>query len=173
MENNSNGLSRDYIAIDTNVFGKIAAANGRILELLKFLMKNKVCLLLDEEGRILREYMHHLKEAFREQDAGDPEWVVIMRHWMKPDIRIYIDVKSNKNSELRNAIFSIIPTTEYEDATFVCVAFIKDRVLITNDHKDILSKRDALKRIAERSGLMEADVISSEAAHAKVPQSTI
>ncbi len=42
MMNDGNGLPSDYIAIDTNVFGKIANKDGRIRALPHFLMGNKV-----------------------------------------------------------------------------------------------------------------------------------
>ena len=42
MTNNGNGLPDDYIAIDTNVFGKITDDDGRIFALPRFLMENKV-----------------------------------------------------------------------------------------------------------------------------------
>ncbi len=90
-----------------------------------------------------------------------------MAYWKDAEIWIRIDAP---NSEIWIDISNEMPNDEV-DATFVCVAFIKDRVLITDDRKDILSKRDALKRIAELSGLMEADVISSNTAAAKVPPS--
>ncbi len=49
-----NGLPADYIAIDTNIFRKIAR-NGDIFILLGFLMENGVRLLVDKEGKIAAE----------------------------------------------------------------------------------------------------------------------
>ena len=167
MTHNSNGLPNDYIAIDTNVFGCIARKDKEhILALLRFLQANNVRLLVDQEEIIEQEYEHHLNNTeFIKQHEGS----LIedsMNYWMNSDFWIRTGVQ---NSEIWPDISDEIPHDKV-DATFVCVAFIKDRALITDDHKDILSKRDALKSIAERSGLMEADVISSDAASAKMPQ---
>ncbi len=173
MMNNSDGLPNDYLAIDTNVFGNIANTDedgrARTLELLDFLKGKKTRLLTDKGKRIQDEYECHINtRKFRKQHARNRKLRRVLKYWMHLGIRTRIDAE---NSEIWPDISNEMPHDEV-DATFVCVAFIKDRALITNDHRDILSKRETLKRIAERSGLMEADVISSDAAHAKMPQST-
>lgn len=169
MKKISKGLPTDYIAIDTNVFWSIAK-NGDILMLLSFLMVNKARLLVDQEGKIQEEYGRLLNKKKFQKKHGGTEIGYVMGYWMAPEMRHRVDIA--QNSELRDAVLNIMPSSGDEvDATFVCVAFIKDRVLITDDRKGIFSKPETLKQIAKRSGLTKADVISSNEACAKVPQS--
>ena len=161
-----NGFPSDCIAIDTNVFGhltnKSKNADKHINNLLIHFMNQKTSLLVDENGNILKEYDRHLnRPEFRERFEGKNE-AYILYYWMHPDIRKKVTVM---NDNLRAAILNTIPEEQEEaDRIFVYIAFVKGRILISNDDKHIIRRRDELRDVTRNLCPKGGDVMSSRTA---------
>lgn len=168
-----NGLTDDFIAIDTNVFGHLIDAEknaGRhIHRLLAMLAKKKITLLVDADGTISAEYAHHLiaERLHAKQRKNEAQ---IIDYWMNhaPQKNVAI----NQNDSLWHAILRVIPESNEEpDRVFVYVAFKEGRILISNDHKHVIKRRDDLKLCYNHSTIPAgADVMPSSEAYALVKQ---
>ena len=165
-------LTDDFVAIDTNVFGHITDgklnSDRHIDRLLRTLFKMEAWLLVDDGGFIVDEYSHHI---LQKTDSLTPDQIRVLRFWM--DSQQHKGVPVNKFSQIWNDICSIVPEeTESDkddvDRIFVYVAFVNDRILISNDEKDIIKKRDDLKLKATELGLSHADVMTSQEAYQKL-----
>ncbi len=219
-----NNLTKDFIAVDTNVFEHLfnrkKNVNQHISKLIKRLYKDKIRLLIDapkkdnsprgddtpieddspieeirivEEykgSRIMREYRRrlfpyasHVEEQNSPRQDGDAEpQEVDAESQEKGAERILLDillrnperVYVNQADNLMRSIKGIIEAQEGKPVTdrfFVYVAFKKDRMLVTNDRGDILSKKEELKRRARRAQkrrLKDADILSSQEAYEKI-----
>lgn len=165
------GLTDDFIAIDTNVFGHINSSRNEDMHIHRLLScdSESVKLLVDDGEVIASEYKRHLKDSMRGdcEIAGGPQMLELcIRRWMRPQKQEQVVVC--KDDELMAAIKSIVPTEESTDQIFVYVAFAKDRILISNDEKHIINNRCALKLKAEDMELSQADVMTSEEASARL-----
>ncbi len=165
-------MTVDFIAVDTNVFGHIHNKNmnteNHIYKLLKSLVDLKVLLLIDDEGVIRHEYKHHIERKIERLTIDNR---IILRLWMDPQNHECVTV--DESSLLWNGICAIVPeeqdkNKEEVDRIFVYVAFVKDRILISNDEKHIINNRDKLKSKAEGMDLLQADVMTSKEAHKKL-----
>ncbi len=169
-----NGLTCDYIAIDTNVFLHLTNekfnSDRHIHKLLQVPKEgeNKIHLLVDTNGEIFSEYGRHLlKEEFLQSRQRKNE-AQIIKYWLRFAPRKPISV--HKTDQLWSAIFSIIPEAKEEvDRIFVYVAFQTGRILISNDRKHIVSRRGQLKS-CYRNGFCSngADVMDSQEAYNRI-----
>lgn len=159
----------DYVAVDTNVFGHITDSKRQkhIISLLSRLERAGTALLVDDQKVIYGEYNRHLSADLGKK--GFSEVIVrLMRYWMDFAPRKLVAV--NKGDSLFGEIRAVIPEEKEEvDRVFVYVAFKSDRVLVSNDTKHIVPRREALleKTRQHRSG-KKADILTSEEAAARV-----
>lgn len=171
------GLTDDFIAIDTNVFGQInSVENNEDLHIHALLSaeSESVLLLVDDGGVINDEYRRHLRKSLdgEYEIAGGPAMLELcVLRWMKPRKQKRVTVHAD---ELMIAIKSVVPPTEPIDQIFVYVAFVMNRILVSNDKGHIIGKRNELKsRVREQArgrNLSHADVMCSREAHARLEQ---
>lgn len=164
-------LSHASIAIDTNVFGHLTSKtlnnDKHINALLRYFINQKTSLLVDKDKKIETEYKHHLnnpelKKRYRKREEG-----YIMRYFMHPQRRKKVPVSKDA---LWNAIHHVIPKEdEEEDRTFVYVAFVTGSIVISNDKKHIVNRRDDLKAATKTMCSYEVDVMTSKTAHNQIP----
>lgn len=173
-------LPSDWIAIDTNIFGHLISpkhnSDKHIYNLLKYLKDNNVLLLVDDRQYIRNEYntriRDFIKKAYERQDERH-----ILRHFINPQNHEKVSISCT--DELMNAILTVIPKEEDPDRYFVYVAFNKDRILITNDRKDMIDSdrkegkkegetRDKLRKIAKQYNFFKADIFDSKEAWKKL-----
>ena len=161
-----NGFPSDCIAIDTNVFGHLTNESKNkdkhINSLLENLIKQKTSLLVDKNGNILKEYQRHLnRPKFRESYEGKDE-AYILYYWMYLVTRKKVSVM---NDNLWTAVLKVIPEEQEEvDRIFVYIAFVKGRILISNDDKHIIGRRDELRDVTCNLCPEGGDVMSSKTA---------
>lgn len=161
-----NGLTRDFIAIDTNVFAHLTNENmntdNHIHKLLRMPKKedNKINLLVDADRSIFSEYNRHLKVEYLDAQQRKNE-AQIIRYWIRlaPKKKVVID----KKGQLWGAIHAIIPEKDEEiDRIFVYVAFKMGRILVSNDYRHIVNRRKQLKTCCTNGHCgEEADVMCS------------
>lgn len=168
-----NGLTCDYIAIDTNVFGHLTNEEintcRHIHKLLRVPGKqdNKICLLVDAGNSIFSEYRRHLNEEFLQLRQRKSE-AQIIKYWLRFAPKQSVTV--NKNEQLWDAIYKIVPEDQEEiDRIFIYVAFKKGRILLSNDFKHIVNRRDQLKSCYTKGFCSKgADVMGSKEAYHRV-----
>ena len=171
------------ITIDTNVFlrfvNKSENTDGHITAFLRFLLLEKTQLVVDEDGRILSEYQHHIIPAFR---------AASVKNFEVHQIRYWLDCITNRRNLKKvevdhDSLMNAIRVLVYEgdaatDCIFVYVAFKSQTTLVSNDRRNIVigsardkggQRRDLLLRVARRHRLRGADILTSEEAHAKIP----
>ena len=162
-----NGLASNCVAIDTNVFGQLGDCpentGKHINNLLQFLMKRRTSLLVDEEGKIVKEYNYHLNKPKFKKKYDKKDEVHIMGYWINPDIRKKVSVV--KNGLWTNIEGVILEPQEEVDRILVYIAFISKRVLISNDYAHITNRRGQLQSVVENLQLAGADVLTSSDAH--------
>jgi len=169
-----NGLSEDWIVLDTNIFLHSLHDNKkarRIKLLLNFLWKNSIALLIDDKMVIIKEYYRHLSQQFKNKPEQNSSMVRVLRLL---DSRNLKAVKLEDYRDLQQAIRRCIP--EGADKVFVGVAFAKGRILVTND-KPLLAKREQLlsstkqsRNRLHRSGQNskdKSDILCSDTAEAR------
>lgn len=144
-----NKLADDHIAIDTNIFEHLLnpAVNtaDHIGRLLSTLRNDAIGLITDAGRRINAEYQRRfsMHKNIRNQDH-----LYTLKYWSNPD-RIKLEVDVNQQDSLMTAIRRIIPdrnrgkTSCAIDRLFVYVAIDSDRVLVTNDRRDIRGEKTA------------------------------
>ena len=144
-----NELANDHIAIDTNIFEHLLnpAINkeDHIGRLLSALRDDDIGLIIDAGRRISAEYQRRFS---RHKGVRNQDHLYTLKYWSSPD-RIRLEVDVGLQDSLMTAIRRIIPDRDRGkiscaiDRLFVYVAFDSDRVLITNDRRDILGERTA------------------------------
>ena len=176
-----NNLTQDFIAIDTNVFMHLFDSESKmntddhILYLIERLRKDEVRLLIDgprEKSRIRGEYYECLSPYVNSSlQWGRAEWK-LLRYFLLPENSKVVDIDQKDN--LMVSIKGIIGVQKGESVTdrfFVYVAFKKERVLVTNDSDDILSKKKELKRKTKKLRLKGTDILSSQDAYKRIADS--
>ena len=178
-----NILTKDFIAIDTNVFMHLFDSekntDDHILYLIERLRKDEIRLLIDgprEKSRIWGEYLARLSPYLNSSlQWGRAEWKLLRYFLLLPGNSKVVDIDQKDN--LMVSIKGIIGMRKGEPVTdhfFVYVAFKKERVLVTNDRDDILSKKKELKRGARKAKTLKlkgADILSSQEAYKKIANS--
>ena len=170
---------QDSLAIDTNVFCHLidcrVNVGSHINELLRHILQNENSLIVDDEGRILAEYNCHLPAAIKgANDTGDE--IFILRAWMNilqnPDMLIKVPLENDQIMQLLRK--QIKPRRGSNDRIFVYVAFKQNKILISNDHHDIVggfrrskrsTRRKTIMRRAKRMRLRNFDFMNSRTAH--------
>ena len=167
------GLTNDFIAIDTNVFGHLINSRvntgNHIHKLLRVPPEERgaITLLVDAGGEIQGEYRVHLRpDHLRASDRLDE--AQIMKYWMSLVPREKVTV--NEKEPLWNAISKIlIEQNEPTDRIFVYVAFKKDRILISNDRRHIINRRARFQACRDCGCCGEgADVMCSREAYERI-----
>ena len=172
-----NKLTRDFIAIDTNIFEHLLNpqnnTNDHVYKLLKqLLIIDKIKLLVDGKKKITDEYDKRLTPRVK-QINDDSKKRRLLRYWIKSENRKYVKVSED---ELMGKIKIIIPPKKGKPRTdryFVYVAFKEDRVLITNDRKDMIDegikkgeRRKKLLKISKKiEGSKNANILTSQIAY--------
>ena len=175
-----NNLTSDWIAIDTNVFGHLINpkhnSDKHIYNLLKQLKDDNIFLLVDDKQLMRKEYnkriRQYIKEAYERQDER-----YILLYFI--DRQNHKEVPVSYANDLMSAILKVISEKKDPDRYFVYVAFNKDRVLITNDRKDMIDSdrkkgkkegetRDKLRKIAKQYNFFKADIFDSKEAWKKL-----
>jgi len=160
-------LTRDTIAIDANVFRHMFNpqnnVDGHIHALLNQLMDDKIKLLIDDEGEILKECNHQLKPYLKSEDDRYAEGPLLL-YWFRQANQKLVPVDSI--DDLMTAINPIVPPCKGADRFYVYVALKEGRILVTNDKKDIWNVRDSLLEIEARAE--GADILTSQEAHRKL-----
>lgn len=145
-----NNLTNDYIAVDTNVFEHLMNPQkntcNHIYKTLIQLIKDKILLLVDNRRKIINEYFNNIPQYLQYENDKKGEGKLLF-HFLKMENHkvIHTDLSDN----LMSAIKNIIPEHKKTDRFFVYVAFKKNRILITNDRRDIIdegTKHDERRR---------------------------
>ena len=126
---------------------------------------------MDNEGKISNEYSHHLLRGnFLKRNDINAEQHSI-RYWMDFARRETVTIC---NDLLLNAIIKIIPEEKEEtDRILVYVAFKKNRVLISNDVKHIINRREELcGECRDASDISNSELLTSKEAYNRVTCST-
>lgn len=172
----TNSPFRDAIAIDTNVFENLLNPQENrerhINRLLTHLIEECVALLLDKDGRIWGEYLNRIGPILANTDDRGAE-IYILRYWIgaAPCLHSAVDL----SDELMTIIKKVIhETPETVDRILVYVALSKGRVLVSNDHKHIVSgpvresgqtpRRDRLKRSSRKVRPKGGNILTSKEA---------
>ena len=129
------GLTNDFIAIDTNVFGHLINneinADCHIHKLLRAPTEgeDEIKLLIDTGGEIIKEYGYHLRPKYLEVSERLDE-AQILKYWM-----LYVSKEKtvvDKTGLLWRTISEVLPESgEETDRIFVYIAFKKERILIS------------------------------------------
>ena len=178
----TNNLTSDFIAIDTNVFEHLLSPKenneNHIGRLLASLASDEIRLLVDkEDGHIVKEYKHRLDRFLEKQSQGGGEThqdhIGIFRYWFRPETHEGVAV--DKKGSLMRDIRKIVDSGDIVDRTFVYVAIQKDRILVTNDRRDIIDigkrpgkRRQELRRLARKSRKKRAGILTSAEACNKI-----
>lgn len=137
------------IAIDTCVFEHLLNpqwnTEAHIDALLMNLLKSNHRLLVDEPGRIAREYITMIIPIIRNNAEERAAVLPLLRHWMSQEIRETIAV-DRQDALIRHIQSIIIERDELVDQMFVYVACRRGTTLVTNDRQHILSRAGALLR---------------------------
>ena len=173
-----NNLTEDFIAIDTNVFEHLfnpeKNTDNHIWNLIERLYKDEIGLLIDSPGdprkgsRIMGEYDRRLLAYVKPRQEVGAESVLLKIFFENTKL---VEVDISQTDKLMVSIKGIIKAKPVTDRYFVYVAFKKERVLVTNDSDDILSKKKELKHKAKTLRLKGADILSSQEAYKKIADS--
>ena len=177
-----NELADDHIAIDTNIFEHLLNpdinAEDHIGRLLSALRDDDIGLIIDAGRRINAEYRRRFS---KHKNIRNQDHLYTLKYWSNPD-RIKLEVDVNPRDNLMTAIRRIIPDRDHGkvscaiDRLFVYVAFNSDRVLVTNDRRDILgekttrgNRRAQLLKKAKQMRKRNAAIYDSQEACSKLP----
>ena len=145
----SNELADDYIAIDTNIFEHLLNpainADDHIGRLLSALRDDDIGLIIDAGRRISAEYRHRFS---MHKNVPNQDHLYTLKYWSNP-ARIKLEVSVSPQDSLMTTIKRIIPDRDRGkiscaiDRLFVYVTIQSDRVLVTNDRRDIHGEKTA------------------------------
>lgn len=174
----TNSLTRDFIAIDTNVFEWLLNPqkniDNHIGVLLTALALDGVRLLVDgKDGRIVKEYRNRFARFFDRQSGSGgvahQDHLEILRYWFR--LESHREVGVNRGDALMNAIKVIIDSGNATDRTFAYVAINENRILVTNDRGDFIDigsqhgkRRQKLLQLAKRQKKKQAGILTSQEA---------
>ena len=182
-----NGLTSDFVAIDTNIFMHLmhdgdainsSNAGSHIDGLLDRLQLDGIGLLVDSSRKIAAEYLEYIVPILDKSDEMDLKRY-ILTYWMNecPHHEVTLDRKSRLFVAIKNVIHE---SSEECDRIFVCVAFEEGRCLITNDSLHILfgptaeknttknNRYTRLLRETKKLRQKSAEILSSKAAFSRV-----
>ena len=169
---------QDAVAIDTNVF--VHLRNPRenpdrhIHHLLGILVEQSVELLVDNGSVIQQEHVRNVIPMLEGRSVDGAE-AYLLQYFM--DANIQRKVVVNRRDGLMAAINRVIfERSKNADRTFVYIAFIQGKSLITNDMADIVEgpagqrtlRRDRLFRETRGLRAKGADIYTSQEAHAAI-----
>lgn len=162
MKRSINNLTSDTIAIDANVLRHLMNpqnnVDGHIGVLLKRLIQDGIQLLVDDQKEIGREYEYQILRRAENMEEGRAERILLL-YWLNLDNHRMVTV--DMTGKLMSDITEVVPVKNGADRFYIYVAFKKNRILITNDKKDILNQRGLLAQIGPQC----AYILSSQDAH--------
>ena len=161
-----NKLTKDFIAIDTNIFMHILNpqknTDEHIDQLLEQLSDDGIKLLVDDGKRIINEYSRCLDEMIEGMELDSRQ--LLLLYWL--------DVQNHKSIKVEDTLLvsikTIIPLGEgsVTDCYFVYVALKEGRILITHDKNDIGKRRKELLKIPKKIGRKKgSDILTSQEAY--------
>ena len=160
-----NKLTKDFIAIDTNIFMHILNpqknTDEHIDQLLEQLSDDGIKLLVDDGKRIINEYNRCLDEMIEGMELDSRQ--LLLLYWL--DAQNHKSIKVIPKDTLLVSIKTIIPLGDgsVTDCYFVYVAFKEGRILITHDENDIGKRRKKLLKISKKSGRKKgSDILTSQ-----------
>ncbi|MDA7955890.1 MAG: hypothetical protein MPK34_01440 [Gammaproteobacteria bacterium] len=137
-----NNLTSDWVAIDTNVFEHVldnrVNHDNHIDKLLRRLAEDEISLLVDCNGTIEGQYARRIRPKFTKASLTDNALYVFRLYFGGTHHSLRKQVAVDPNDDLMTVIKRILRTTERVDRLMVYVAFKENRILITNDKKDIV-----------------------------------
>ena len=170
----------DAVVIDTNVFLHLLNPQNNIEahinSLLVHLQEKRVALLIDDNSRILGEYLHHIGRMIQSADDVQNE-IYILRYWMLNAPRLCSAV--NGSDELMGTIKSVILETDATvDHILVYVALSQGKTLVSNDLVHIVcgplgernqsSRRRRLLKKSKRNRPKGGEILTSQEACARI-----
>ena len=172
-----NNLTDNCITIDTNIFVGLLNpeknTNDHIAELLYALQDDCIFLITDMDGKIWGEYETAIPNAMT-NGRKNSEYNPLLKFWLNPNrYRKIVPIDTN----VINGIKNIIGKNNTIDATFVCVAMVSDKTLITNDRADMIDRgtqtdytRNKLLKLAKDSPYKRRSfrIWDSKEAHGKL-----
>ena len=160
-----NKLTKDFIAIDTNIFMHILNpqknTDEHIDQLLEQLSDDGIKLLVDDGERIINEYSRCLDEMIEGMELDSRQ--LLLLYWL--DVQNHKSIKIIPKDTLMISIKKIIPPKKGKSRTdcyFVYVAFKEGRILITHDEGDIGKRCEELFNISKKRGRKKgSDILTS------------
>lgn len=157
-----NNLTHDTIAIDVNVLRHLTNPQNNVERhidaLLRQLIQDGIRLLVDDKKEITSEYECQIRKR-AEDMAEERGQRLLLLYWLSVDNHETVTVAMT--DELMSAITKIVPEEKEADRFYVYVAFKRERILVTNDKKDILNQRNLLAHICPQG----ADILDSQEAY--------
>ena len=167
----------DCVAIDTNVWVHLLNpqdnVNSHIDRLLDYIRQQGIALIVDDQGKIAKEYRNSVFPRYQGMDETQNERYVL-RYCLSAPRRV---VTLNELDDLMKSIEAVIDESNKDaDRTFVYVALKIGRVLISNDMGDIVRgrgeaqtwRRDRLLHDTEGLRPEGADIHTSQEAHGMI-----
>lgn len=148
-------LCQDFIAIDTNVFlhllNEQENQKQHIDKLLRQLFHDRIALLVDDKKVIGNEYRDEIMPVVEKASDTDKR-TTLLRYWMvfAPRDAEAVDLESDLMRSIRSVI---VERKEKVDRVFVCVAFSRGRILVTNDRRHILWGKNTERPTKKRNRL--------------------
>ena len=167
----------DCVAIDTNVWIHLLNpqdnVDSHINKLLDNLRRQGIALIVDDQGKIAKEYLNSVFRRYQGMDETQSERY-LLRYCLRAPRRV---VTLNDLDDLMNAIEEVICESDKDaDRTFVYVSLKIGKILISNDMRDIVRgsgqeqtwRRDRL--LGDTEGLRPngADILTSQEAHGRI-----
>lgn len=150
--------------IDTDVFVHLFndAVNleNHIGTLLAHLRKRRFRLCVDDQGKIMQEYLARLLPVVRGASERGVERQMI-QYWMRQEVQdeVPVDLKG----ALLSCVTGILPPKPCgKDRFFVATAAGKPCNLVTNDRKHILANRATLRKRTRKWHGGKMDILSSK-----------
>ena len=173
----TDALFEDCVAIDTNVWIHLLNpqdnVDSHINKLLDYIRRQGIALIVDDQGKIAREYRNSVLPRYQGMDVTQNERYML-RYCLNAPRRV---VTLNELDDLMKAIEEVIYESDKDaDRTFVYVALKIGRVLISNDMRDIVRghrqaqtwRRDRLLLNTEGLRSTGADIMTSREAHSRI-----
>ena len=142
----------DCVAIDTNVWIHLLNpqdnVNSHINKLLDYLRRQGIALIIDDQGKIAKEYRDSVLRRYQGMDETQNERYML-RYCLSAPRRV---VTLSELDDLMNAIEEVICESGKDaDRTFVYVALKIGRTLISNDMRDIVRGQTGTNMAARKT----------------------
>ena len=165
---------KDCVVIDTNVWIHLLNpqdnVDSHIDKLLDYFRRQRIELIVDDKGRIGKEYRRSVLYRYQGLDESGNERYLLRYCLNAPRRIVSVDTLDN----LMKAIEAVIHEPGKDaDRTFVYVAFKVGRILVSNDMRDIVrgtasehpQRRVRLRMTTSDIRPSGADILTSKEAH--------